>query len=151
MLKVLGQPTTLCDGVSRRELMRVGGLSLFGGMTLPLLLEATDKSSSKRRGPAKSVILFNLLGGPSQMDMFDLKPHAPVEVRGEFTSIETSVPGLRICEHLPKTAQIMHKATLIRTVTHNYNSHNPLPVMTGFAGGNPGALVPDRNDPPDIG
>lgn len=151
MLKVLGHPTKLCDGLSRRELMQVGGLSLFGGMTLPRLLRAAEDSSTPRQGPAKSVILFNLLGGPSQMDMFDLKPNAPVEIRGEFSSIETSVPGLQICEHMPKIAQIMHKATLIRTVTHNYNSHNPLPVMTGFAGGNPAALVPDRNDPPDIG
>ncbi len=148
MLKILGQSNTLCDGVSRREWMRVGGLSLFGGMTLPRLLRAAGQ---KPAGPAKSVILFNLLGGPSQMDLFDLKPDAPPEIRGEFTSIETSVPGLRICEHLPNIAKIMHKTALIRTVTHGYNSHNPLNIMTGWSLGNPAALSPDPNDPPDIG
>jgi hypothetical protein len=151
MLRILGQAKTLCDGVTRRELLQIGGLSLFSGMTLPRLVRAADASPSKSAGPAKSVILFNLLGGPSQMDMFDLKPNAPAEIRGEFTSIETSVPGLRICEHMPNIARIMHKSALIRTVTHNYNAHNPLPVMTGFSLGNPAALTPDPNDPPDIG
>ena len=151
MLHILGTPNKLCDGITRREVMRVGGLSLFGGMTLPRLLRASDASRAKPAGPAKSVILFNLLGGPSQMDMFDLKPNAPVEIRGEFTSIETSVPGLRICEHLPNIARIMHKTALIRTVTHNYNAHNPLPVVTGYALGDNAQLRPEPNDPPDIG
>lgn len=150
MLSVLGHPKKLCDGLSRRALMQVGSVSLFGGMTLPRLLQAAEMSPTHRKGPAKSVILFNLLGGPSQIDMFDLKPNAPVEVRGEFNSIETSLPGLQICEHMPKIAQIMHKVSLIRTVTHTQNSHNPLPVMTGCANGNAGTS-PDRNDPPDIG
>lgn len=151
MLRILGQGKTLCDGVTRRELMQVGGLSLFSGMTLPRLLRAGDSSGGKPAGPAKSVILFNLLGGPSQMDMFDMKPEAPVEVRGEFTSIETSVPGLRICEHMPNIARMMHKTALIRTVTHGYNAHNPLNIMTGWSLGNPAGLTPDPNDPPDIG
>lgn len=151
MLRILGQGNTLCDGVTRRELLQVGGLSLFSGMTLPRLLRAADSNREKPAGPAKSVILFNLLGGPSQMDMFDMKPDAPVEVRGEFTSIETSVPGLRICEHMPNIARMMHKTALIRTVTHGYNSHNPLNIMTGWSLGNPAALTPDPNDPPDIG
>lgn len=151
MLSILGHAKTLCDGVTRRELMQVGGLSLFGGLNLPGLLRAADQSASRPQGPAKSVILFNLLGGPSQMDMFDLKPAAAVEIRGEFSPISTSVPGLQICEHLPNIARMMHKAALIRTVTHNYNAHNPLPVMTGWTGGNPAALTPDPKDPPDIG
>ena len=151
MLTVLGGSSKFCDGVSRRELMRVGGLSLFGGVSLPRLLQAAESSPVPKAGRAKSVILFNLLGGPSQMDMFDLKPDAPVEVRGEFQSIETSVSGLRICEHLPNTAKLMHKASLIRTVTHGYNAHNPLPIMTGFTGGNFGALRAEPSDPPDVG
>lgn len=151
MLTVLGQSAELCDGMTRRELMRVGGLSLFAGVSLPRYLQAADATSTRRPGRAKSVILFNLLGGPSQMDMFDLKPNAPVEVRGEFQSIETSVEGLRICEHLPNTARLMHKATLIRTVSHGYNAHNPLPIMTGFTGGSFGQLKADPTDPPDIG
>src|SRR5687768_4910211 len=137
MLQVFGRTSQLCDQVNRRELMRVGGLSLFAGMSVTNLLGLADARGveTKRRVRTKSVILFNLLGGPSQMDMFDLKPNAPVEVRGEFKPISTSVPGLQICEHLPNTAKLMHKACLIRSVTHNYNAHNPLPVMTGYTGG----------------
>jgi hypothetical protein len=151
MLRIFGVPNTTCDGVSRRECLRVGGLSLFNGMTLPRFLRAAEAARPKPDGPAKSVICFNLLGGPSQMDMFDLKPNAPVEIRGEFTSIETSVPGIRICEHLPNIARLMHKAALIRTVTHNYNAHNPLPVVTGYSLGDNGQLRPYPTDPPDIG
>jgi hypothetical protein len=108
MLNVLGRGATLCDGWNRREILRAGGLSLFG-LTMPGLLRAGDQSagqrSDRRPGRAKSVILFNLLGGPSQMDMFDMKPGAPAEVRGEFRPIDTSLPGLQICEHLPNTAK----------------------------------------------
>ncbi|WP_010586528.1 DUF1501 domain-containing protein [Schlesneria paludicola] len=151
MLTVLGDSAKLCDGVTRREIMRVGGLSLFAGMSLPGYLRATESSATTRPGRAKSVVLFNLLGGPSQMDMFDLKPNAPVEVRGEFLPIATSVDGLQICEHLPNVAKLMHKTTLIRTVSHGYNAHNPLPIMTGFTGGNFGQLKADPTDPPDVG
>ena len=137
--------------MTRRELMRIGGLSLFGGMTLPRMLQAAEQGTTPVEGKAKSVILFNLLGGPSHMDMFDMKPHAPREIRGEFRPIDTSLHGLQICEHLPKTAKLMHKASLIRSVTHNYNSHNPLAMMTGFTGGKNQQLTADRTDPPDIG
>jgi hypothetical protein len=151
MLSILGNRATLCDGISRRELMRVGALSLFGGMTLPRLLRAADQSPAPARGPAKSVILFNLLGGPSHMDMFDMKPEAPAEIRGLFRPIQTSLPGLTICEHLPRTARWMHRASLIRTVTHNYNAHNPLAMMTGFSGGDNAQVTAKNTDPPDIG
>ncbi len=135
--------------IARRELLRAGGLSLFAGATLPQFL--ANAASGTSNAPARSVILFNLLGGPSQMDMFDMKPDAPVEVRGEFRPIDTSLAGLQICEHLPRTAALMHKACLIRTVTHSYNAHNPLNVMTGWSGGNFGQLRPEPTDPPDIG
>ncbi|MBC7818947.1 MAG: DUF1501 domain-containing protein [Planctomycetaceae bacterium] len=151
MLRVLGSNSRLCDGITRRELMQVGGLSLFSGMSLPRLLRAAESKPARRPGRAKSVILFNLLGGPSQMDMFDMKPNAPVEVRGEFQPIDSSLPGLQICEHLPNTAKLMHKACLIRTVTHGYNAHNPLNIMTGFSGGKFDQLRPEPTDPPDIG
>src|SRR5204863_6342340 len=130
--------------------LRVGGLSLFAGMSLPRLLQASSAAPS-RSGTAKSVVLFNLLGGPSHMDMFDMKPDAPAEIRGEFRPIRTSLPGLDICEHLPRLACWMHRATLIRTVTHNYNAHNPLAMMTGFAGGENSQIFARRSDPPDIG
>lgn len=151
MLSVLGQSGKLCDGVTRREAMRVGGLSLFAGMTLPRLLRAAESGSSVRPGKAKSVILFNLLGGPSQQDMFDMKPDAPVEVRGEFQPISTSLPGYQISEYMPNTAKVMHKACVIRSVTHGYNAHNPLNILTGFSGGAFGQLRPEPADPPDIG
>lgn len=153
MLRILGQKARMCDGISRRDLMQVGALSLFGGMTLPRLLEAavSPKPATPPRGAAKSIILFNLLGGPSHQDMFDMKPLAPPEIRGEFQPIDTSLPGLQICEHLPQTAKLMHKACVVRTVTHLYNAHNPLALLTGFAGGNPQQLTADPTDPPDIG
>jgi hypothetical protein len=84
----------------------------------------------------RSVVLVNLFGGPSHLDMFDLKPEAPAEIRGEFRPIASSVPGVQVCEHLPRIATWMHRATLIRTMTHGYNSHNPYAVLTGFAEGN---------------
>jgi hypothetical protein len=149
MLRILGRGATLCDGLNRREFLRVGGLSLFGGLTMPRLLQAADQSAN-RPARAKSVILFNLLGGPSHLDMFDLKPNAPAEIRGEFQPIATSLTGVRICEHLPNIARRIHKACLIRTISHNYNSHDPLPIMTGFTGANP-ALQAQPSDPPDIG
>lgn len=131
--------------------MQFGGWSCLAGLTQFEQLRAGEAGTRRLAGKAKSVILFNLLGGPSQLDMFDMKPAAPVEIRGEFKSIPTSLPGLHICEHMPKIARLMHKAALIRTVTHNYNSHNPLNIMTGWSLGNPAALSPDSNDPPDIG
>ncbi|MCH2201423.1 MAG: DUF1501 domain-containing protein [Fuerstiella sp.] len=147
MITVHGRSKQLCDGRTRRELMRVGGLSLFGSMTLPRLLQAAD---GPFEGSAKSVIMFNLLGGPAHMDMFDMKPEAPLEIRGEFQPISTSLPGLQICEHLPNLAQWMHRATLIRTFSHSFNSHDPLPFMTGFTDNQPSSQAMS-SDPPDIG
>lgn len=151
MLSILGSRAKMCDGMTRRELMRVGALSLFGGMTMPRLLRAADTASSQREGRAKSVILFNLLGGPSHMDMFDMKPDAPAEIRGEFKPIQSSLPGLSVCEHLPRTSRWMHRASLIRTVTHNYNAHNPLAMVTGYTGGENAQIAAKSTDPPDIG
>jgi hypothetical protein len=94
--------------------------------------------------------MFNLLGGPSHIDMFDLKPQAPAEIRGEFNSIATSVPGLQICELLPNLARLMHKACLIRTFSHGFNSHDPLPFLTGFTDSGFNAQA-QPTDPPDIG
>ncbi|MEO2031562.1 MAG: DUF1501 domain-containing protein [Planctomycetaceae bacterium] len=135
MLRILGRPKAACDGLTRRDLLSVGGLSLFGGVTLPSLLRA-QQSGPAGHGTARSVVLLNLFGGPPHMDMFDLKPDAPENVRGELKPISTSVPGLQISELLPKTAELMDRATLIRTYSHKYNSHNPYNVLTGFDGGN---------------
>ena len=115
---------------------------MFGGATLPNLLRAAEYAAAPGQtprlpdGPAKSVILVNLFGGPPHQDMFDMKPQAPENVRGEFSPIDTVVPGLQICELMPQMAQIMDRASLIRTYSHQYNSHNPYNVLTGFDGGN---------------
>jgi hypothetical protein len=136
--------------MNRRELLCGGSLTLFGGMTLPRLLQAAERAGRPARGRARSVILFNLLGGPSHLDMFDLKPHAPDGIRGEFKPIATSLPGVSICEHLPQLARWMHKATLIRTFSHTYNSHDPLPILTGYTDGQFLAQA-SPSDPPDVG
>ena len=133
MLSILGRGAKTCDGVSRREVLRAGALSVCGAL---LGAPAVALGGAKPLARAKSVVLFNLFGGPSHIDMFDLKPDAPAEVRGEFRPIATSLPGLQICEHMPQIAKLMHRTTLIRTLSHGYNSHNPYAVLTGFAGGN---------------
>ncbi len=133
MLRVLGTPRRLCDGLTRRELLRVGALSAFGGLTLRNLLWAEEHGDAQRRpGKAKSVIVLYLLGGAATQDMWDLKPNAPVEVRGEFKPIATSVPGIQICEHLPHMAGWMHKAAIVRSVNHKAGCHNTLPSYTGL-------------------
>jgi hypothetical protein len=137
MLSVLGVPKTACDGLTRREVLRAGALSLFGALHLPAAWAAGGSRPARK---ARSVILIDLFGGPSHLDMFDPKPAAPVEVRGEFGTIPTTLPGVRFCEHLPRTARWMERVALIRTLSHGYNSHNPYAVMTGFTGGN------DRED-----
>ena len=159
MLRIFGQGSTLCDGVTRREALRVGGLSLFG-MTLPGLLHGAEQTSIASRAlgretiipRAKSVILVNLFGGPPHMDMFDLKPKAPSNVRGEFKPISTPIAGVQVCELLPEIAKLMDRATLIRTYSHKYNSHNPYNVLTGFDGGNDREnYFAKRSDHPSIG
>lgn len=131
MLTVMGRGSRMCDGVTRRELMQVGAISSLG-LTIPAVLNAEARRTSA--GPAKSVILVNLIGGPSHLDMFDMKPNAPAEIRGEFSPIDTSLSGLQISEHLPLTAQRMHHSSLIRTHTHLYNTHSPYNMLTGYSG-----------------
>src|SRR6478609_6866713 len=109
MLTVLGSPRRCCDGLTRRETLAAGALTLLGGgFNLPSLFAAEARKPAKERsGKAKNVILLYLLGGAATQDMWDLKPDAPAEVRGEFRPISTNVPGVRICEHLPLTARWM--------------------------------------------
>lgn len=131
MFSIFGRPATTCDGVTRRAILQASGLSIFGS-----LLGTSSASSRTLPRRAKSVVLFNLFGGPSHIDMFDLKPDAPAEVRGEFQPIDSSLAGVQVCEHLPKIARLMHRTTLIRSLSHGYNSHNPYALLTGFTGGN---------------
>lgn len=113
MLCISGSGNRLCDGITRRDLLRIGALG-FGGLTLPDLLRA--EANQGKQGSRKAVIMIYLCGAPPHQDMFDLKTEAPVEIRGEFQPIETSVPGIQICEHLPRLAGIMDKLVPIRSV-----------------------------------
>jgi uncharacterized protein (DUF1501 family) len=119
MLSITAGHRRLCDGLSRREVLRVGGASLLG-LTLPGLLQARTNV----RARAKSVILFFLEGGPAHQDLWDMKPDAPEGVRGEFQPIATTVPGLSFCEHLPMLAKQAHQLTLVRSVHHTIGDHN---------------------------
>ena len=109
----------LCNGVSRRNFMRIGALAPLG-LSLPQLMAADTGAGSAR---AKSVILIYLGGGLSHHDSFDMKPDAVEQIRGKYKSIATTVPSLQICELLPKTAQVMDKVTLVRSGTHENDHH----------------------------
>ncbi|MSR31197.1 MAG: DUF1501 domain-containing protein [Gemmataceae bacterium] len=119
-----------CPGPTRRGL-----LSLTAGALLPALSGLGLARAAGNSPKTRSVILVNLFGGPSHIDTFDMKPNAPKEVRGEFSSIASRVPGYRVCEYLPLLGSRMDRAAIIRTVSHPYNSHNPYSVLTGFTGG----------------
>jgi hypothetical protein len=113
MLCISGPGKRLCDGITRRDVLKIGALG-FGGLTLPDLLRA--EASQRIQGSHKAVIMIYLCGAPPHQDMFDLKMQAPSEIRGEFQPIETSVPGIQICEHLPRLAAIMDRLVPIRSV-----------------------------------
>ena len=129
MLTIHGrQAASLCDGVSRRAFLQIGSLA-FGGLTLTDILRA--ESTSGRGSSNKSVIMVFLPGGPPHQDMYDLKPSAPVEVRGEFMPIRTNVPGIEICELLPRMAGMMDKLIPIRTMVGAKDRHASFQCMTG--------------------
>jgi hypothetical protein len=113
MLSILGEPTPLCRGYTRRELLTIGALGM-GGLALPQLLRA--EAQQGKGASRKAIIMIYLCGAPPHQDMFDLKMDAPAEVRGEFRPIATKVNGIEICEHLPRLANIMDKLVPIRTV-----------------------------------
>ncbi|MDX1946570.1 MAG: DUF1501 domain-containing protein [Pirellulaceae bacterium] len=146
MLSVLGNQRTFCDGISRRSLLKIGGLAM-GGISLPTLLRAEAQSARPQR--QKSVIMIFLSGGPPHQDMVDLKMDAPVEIRGEFRPIATRVPGIQICEHLPRLAAMMDRLAIIRSLVGSegrhaaFQCHTGWPVMPQPAGGWPafGAVV----------
>ena len=128
MLNPRSQPGTRhCDGLTRREILRVGGIGM-GGLSLPQLLRASesrlDPINSPRSVPrARSVVILYLSGGPSQLDMWDLKPEAPLEIRGTFRPIDTRVPGIQISEHMPRMAKIADKYAIIRSMSHGEAEH----------------------------
>ena len=147
---------------SRRHFIRIGGLASLG-LTLPKLLRAEADGISRHNSgrfqgktrPIRSCILIFHYGGPSHVDTFDMKPNAPAEIRGQFRSIATNVPGLRICELLPLTAHVMNHVAVVRSMHHPMTNHNAA-AFTALCGRNPlkgdlELLGNDRNDPPCYG
>src|SRR5438552_16322954 len=132
MLNIWGRSGgRLCDGISRRSFLKVGALTV-GGLTLADLLRLKAQAAEKAPTPNKAVIMVYLNGGPSHVDMYDLKPDAPVEYRGEFKPIKTNVPGFDICELMPMQAKIADKLALVRNLTFNPNFHDPVELFSGF-------------------
>jgi len=136
MLSILGQPTQLCDRITRREMLRIGGLA-FTGLAWSDLLRAQSQPGGSRGSArrAKSCIVIFNYGGPSHIDTFDLKPDAPAEIRGEFRPIATRVPGTCISEHLPRLARIADRYSIIRSVHHRDNDHaiGAYLALTGYS------------------
>ncbi len=128
MLAINGPGYRLCDGVSRRTFLQIGGLAM-GGLSLAEILQAEARAGI--RHSHKAVIMVFLSGGPPHQDMIDLKPDAPVEVRGEFNPIATNVPGIEICEHLPLLAKMADKFVFIRSIVGSEGSHAAFQCMTG--------------------
>ena len=117
-----------CDGLSRRSFLRIGGLGL-GGLSFPDLLRA--EAQQGRGKSEKAVIIVYLPGGPPHQDMYDLKMDAPSEVRGEFSPVGTNVPGIQICEHLPRMAKMADKFAFIRSLVGAKDRHESFQCVTG--------------------
>ncbi|GIW87663.1 MAG: hypothetical protein KatS3mg108_1987 [Isosphaeraceae bacterium] len=120
-----------CDGVSRRDFLRIGGLAL-GGLTLPQVMALEARAGIRPGSSHKAVIMVFLAGGPPHQDMVDLKPEAPPEIRGEFRPIATKVPGIEICEHLPRLARLADKLAILRTVVGARGEHAAVQCFTGY-------------------
>jgi Protein of unknown function (DUF1501) len=159
MLTAWGSEYRLCDGLSRRSFLRIGALGAgVGALTLADLyrLEAAPGQTRSRH---KSVINIFLGGGPPHQDLWDIKTEAPREIRGEFSPIDTSVPGIQICEVFPRLARLMHKLVVIRSIVGASGNHDGLQCLTGWlpndlqsVGGRPslGAVVSKLQGPVDL-
>src|SRR5579872_4674603 len=138
MLRVLGSEKRLCDGITRRDVLQVGGLSACGLSLSHLLgLTAAKAGAPENRveanfGKARHCILLYLYGAPSQLETFDMKPEAPVEIRGTMKPIPSVLPGLDVCEYLPQIASITDRITVVRSITHPYPIHGVAFATTGI-------------------
>jgi hypothetical protein len=137
MLRILGSPKRLCGGMTRRDWLRIGGLGL-AGLSLPDVLRLQELSASDSAGTrsatfgrAKPIILIHLYGAPSQLEWVDCKPDAPVEIRGEFGVIPSSLPGCQVCDLFPNMAKVMDRTTVLRSLTHPYPIHGVAYALTG--------------------
>jgi hypothetical protein len=133
MLTIWGEKQRFCDGVTRRGFLKIGA---FGaGLSLAEMLRlraAAGAGPTTRPGSNKSAIMIYLPGGPSHIDMYDLKPDAPKEFRGEFKPISTNVSGIQICEHFPLQARMFDKLAVIRSIV-SVEEHSDSLVMTGYS------------------
>jgi hypothetical protein len=138
------QPIRLGDRVSRRNFLRIGGLGA-AGLTLPDLLRLRAQGATRPEGTRKSVIMIYLPGGPSHIDMYDMKPEAPANYRGEFNPVRTNVPGIDICEHMPQQAKIADKLAIIQGLKTN-GAHDSYELLTtdrpAATGQNPPSPLP---------
>ena len=131
MLSILGRRDArvgFCDGISRRGFLQVGG-AVMGGLALNQILQSEAEAGLGRSH--KAIINIYLPGGPSHLDMWDLKPNAPAEIRGEFRPIATNVPGMQICELFPRLAQVADKLAIIRSLCDSDGAHDCYQCMTG--------------------
>ncbi len=130
MLRFLGSSNSFCDGINRRNFLQIGA---FGtGLTLADMLRLKAANTKQPSRSQKAAIMIYLPGGPSHMDMYDLKPDAPKEFRGEFSPIKTNVAGVQICEHFPLQAKMWDKLACIRSVV-SVGEHSDSLVMTGYS------------------
>jgi hypothetical protein len=133
LIKIVGgRDFGYCDRVSRRQFLQIGGLAM-GGLCLPDLLRAEAAQGSRKQN--KAVIMVYMPGGPPHQDMFDLKMDAPADIRGEFKPIKTNVPGIEICEHLPRLAKMMDRVAVIRSLVGARDEHDSHMCMTGYTSG----------------
>jgi hypothetical protein len=131
MLTIRGNGSgRFCDGLSRREFLKIGGLAM-GGLSLPQILEAEAQAGIRKNH--KSIIMVFLPGGPPHQDMFDLKMDDPKEIRGDFKPIKTNVPGIEICEHMPRMAKMMDKFALIRSLVGARDEHSSTICFSGYS------------------
>src|SRR5262249_48898094 len=138
MLRILSSEKKLCDGLSRRDLLQAGGLGVCGlSLSSFLALEKLqaahlDQPVAAGFGKAKNCILLYLYGAPSQLETFDMKPDAPVEIRGTMKPIPSVLPGLDVCGHLPHIAGMTDRITVVRSITHPYPIHGVAFATTGI-------------------
>src|SRR5258707_764322 len=130
MLTIHGRKQQFCDGITRRSFFRIGALG--AGLTLADVLRLRADAPAPSAAP-KSAIMILLHGGPSHIDMYDLKSNAPAEIRGEFKPIATNVPGVHISEHFPLQAKIWDKLAVIRSVIPIDQAHTDAGITTGYS------------------
>src|SRR5262249_11836125 len=131
MLTLWGARQRFCDGISRRGFLKIGACG--AGLTLAEILRVRAAAAAAGKGTAnKAAIMIYLPGGPSHMDMYDLKPAAPKEFKGEFTPIATNVTGIQICEHMPLQARMFDKLAVIRSVAPLREEHSDAETTTGY-------------------